>query len=258
MGCGSSIPGPTLDGPLTLPHEPRRGVRAGISLRWLRTFAQKVPPAYSTADVVERIIKPETKGQLCRYVALIEARAPEEVATASVFASHTWRAPFRDLVAALCHVLRDDQFVWIDIFAVLQWNREDGIDERTAAEKDDDLNFAAVVKETEVVVLVGAHIESVAQLATNPASLSFDFRVPEEAKQLSCFFRVWCIVEMVAALQAHKPLVMLVGEAAGGDDLHFVPKTSMLANLFEMIDFGRQQRASRRTGRAFFAGSKPQ
>ena len=81
------------------------------------------------------------------------------VGTARFFASHTWKAPFHDLVAALAHVLADDDYVWIDvcnarltqsaafltltgaclrpaqIFAVLQWDREDGLSEALAKEK---------------------------------------------------------------------------------------------------------------------------
>ena len=37
-----------------------------------------------------------------------------------VFVSHTWGAPFADLIAAIAHVLSDDQCVWLDIFSVRQ------------------------------------------------------------------------------------------------------------------------------------------
>ena len=81
------------------------------------------------------------------------------------------------------------------IFAVLQWEREDGITEEQAAEKREDLDFAAVVKATEAFVLVGTHVEAVAQLSSND---KFAKKVPDDAKLLSAFFRVWCLVEMAA------------------------------------------------------------
>ena len=45
---------------------------------------------------------------------LAEEESPGAVGTAKIFASHTWRAPFRDLVAALAHVVDDKDYVWID------------------------------------------------------------------------------------------------------------------------------------------------
>ena len=99
MGCASSQP---------VAPEPRthalRGVHAGVQLGWLKQFVKRVPPGMSTLDVVLKIIKPATKERLCRYVLLAEEESPGAVGTAKIFASHTWRAPFRDLVAALAHV----------------------------------------------------------------------------------------------------------------------------------------------------------
>ena len=130
------------------------------------------------------------------------------------------------------------------IFAVLQWELEDGITKAQAAEKREDLNFAAVVKATEAFVLVGTHVEAVAQLSVVDARAK---RVPEEAKQLSAFFRVWCLVEMVAALEAGMPVVLLVG-AASGEELRFVPNDAMLKKLSLLIDI-QQAAASRKEDR---------
>ena len=88
MGCGASRP----VAPTTLA---RRGVHAGVQLGWLKQFAKRVPPGASTFDVVMKIIKPATKERLCRYVELAEEESPGSVGTATIFASHTWRAPFR-------------------------------------------------------------------------------------------------------------------------------------------------------------------
>ena len=110
MGCASSQP---------VAPEPRthalRGVHAGVQLGWLKQFVKQVPPGMSTFDIVLKIIKPATKERLCRYVLLAEEESPGAVGTAKIFASHTWRAPFRDLVAALGHVADDKDYVWIDV-----------------------------------------------------------------------------------------------------------------------------------------------
>ena len=226
-----------------LPKPARRGVNAGVNMRWLKGFAKQVPPGMSTLDVVLTIIKPRTKKRLCRFVALAEEDSPGAVGRARVFASHTWKAPFLDLVAALGHLLSDDDFVWIDVrtpptrcarppsdprapplgskvFAVLQWDAKDGLSEAQVKEKTDDLDFKAVVQATDALVLVGTHVEAVARLSDDDA---FGKRVPEEARQRSAFFRVWCLVEMAAALEAEKPVVLLVGAAAGeGEELRFL------------------------------------
>ena len=65
------------------------------------------------------------------------------------------------------------------IFAVLQWEREDGITEEQAAEKLEDLDFAAVVRATEAFVLVGTHVEAVAQLSQVDMLAK---KVPDDAK----------------------------------------------------------------------------
>ena len=110
MGCASSQP--VAPEPNT---HARRGVHAGVQLGWLKQFVKQVPPGMSTLDVVLKIIKPATKERLCRYVLLAEEESPGAVGTARIFASHTWRAPFRDLVAALAHVADDKDYVWIDV-----------------------------------------------------------------------------------------------------------------------------------------------
>ena len=128
---------------------------------------------------------------------------------------------------------------------MLQWDPEDGITKEQADEKREDLDFAAVVKATEAFVLVGTHVEAVAQLSDDDAIAHI---VPPEAKELSAFFRVWCLVEMVAALQAAKPVVLLVGKAASGEELRFEPNKAMLSHLFFVMDI-RQAAASREEDR---------
>ena len=84
-----------------------RGVRVG----WLKKFAESVPSEWTTAEVVERKIKPETAQTRCRY---IHRLAHGDIGEAKLFCSHTWGAPFKDLVAAIAHVASDDLFAWVE------------------------------------------------------------------------------------------------------------------------------------------------
>jgi hypothetical protein len=218
-----------------------RGVEAGVQVGWLRsTFARQCRPGMSTLEVVQQIIKPATEGRKCRYVALLE---PSVVGRARAFSSHTWKAPIHDLIAAIAHVLPDDAFVWVDIFAVLQW---------PVPEQALDLDFRSVVQACGALILVAVHVPEIAALTIPEAQAQGN--VPEAAKQLCAFFRVWCLVEIAAALEAKLPVVMLVGSstvtdappaalpvpAAAADDssyrLQFVPDPGMLNRLYWLID----------------------
>ena len=111
---------------------------------------------------------------------------------------------------------------------MLQWNVEDGISDAVIAEKVEDLDFRAVVRACDLLILVGAHVEAVAKLSWDDA---YARRAPEEAKLMCAFFRVWCLVELASALEAKKPVVMLVGAAAPGDALAF--KQNVVRNKAE-------------------------
>jgi len=150
--------------------------RRSVRVSWLVEFTKKhVPREWSTADVVERIIKAQTSERRCRYVDLL---GKEDVGDAALFCSHTWRASFVDLVAAIAHVAAGDTFVWIDIFAVRQWPGNDA-----------DLDFRPVVRDAAAFLLVAQHVEEVTKMKQEDA---LSRRVPEAAERLCAFFRVWC------------------------------------------------------------------
>ena len=179
-----------------------RGVKAGVCVGWLKRFAAREDCAgRTTLDVVLKIIKPETEERKCRYVTLIAEQEAGSVGRATIFVSHTWRAPFRDLVAAIAFVLGEDAIVWLDVFAVLQWNAEDGLSEAQVQEKVEDLDFAAVVKATDALLLVGQHVPEVAAMEWGDVRAH---RTPEVAKLTCAFYRVWCASRgPIAALIPH-------------------------------------------------------
>eukprot|EP00964_Phaeocystis_antarctica_P162417 scaffold136681_cov151-Phaeocystis_antarctica.AAC.1 len=105
--------------------------------------------------------------------------------------------------------------------------------EQLITEKIEDLDFATVVQGSKVFVLVGTHVDQVQWLSSDEAERCV---VPMEAKLRSAFFRIWCLVEMVAALQAGLPVILLVGAAVAPSSkdhapkLEFKPNKGMLMN----------------------------
>ena len=191
-----------------------RAVRVG----WLKSFAATLDRAWATFEVVAKKVQPETAATRCRFVELLAAG---DVGEADLFASHTWGALFVDLVAAIAHVATDDMYVWIDIFAVRQWPGNVG-----------DLDFRPVVGEARAFLLSARHIDEVAQMEDADV---FAHKVPEVAKRVCAFCRVWCVVELGSAVAFEKPVVMLVG-AASADGSSFEPNGAMLPNLYLMTD----------------------
>ena len=208
-----------------------QGVRAGVRVGWLKGFvSSQIRNGMTTREVVDEIIRPATRGQRCRYVALM---GTGDVGVAQTFVSHTWNASFRDLVGSILHVLPEDAFVWCDIFAIAQHEPADPAD----------LAFAPVVTACSSLLLVGQHVPSISQMTDEKVFLK---EVPAQAKLECSFFRVWVLVELVAALQAGIPVVMLVGTTDA--NLKFRPRPSMLTNLASILDV-EQASASREEDR---------
>ena len=77
---------------------------------------------WPTWRVVRDIIRPATRNRTrCRYGDLPGMKENNYFGPATIFMSHTWSAPFGNLVAAAAQGARYNRYVWIDIFAVRQW-----------------------------------------------------------------------------------------------------------------------------------------
>eukprot|EP00854_Cymbomonas_tetramitiformis_P013797 gene13797-16308_t len=192
----------------------------------------RVASQMKTSEVVAKVIQPCTECLRCRYVELPQMTSDNTVGCAEVFVSHTWGAPFADTVAAIAHALPDAARVWLDIFAVRQWPGNGA-----------DLSFRNVVRNTNALLLCAVHVPAIAEMNKDDAMVR---RVPEEAKRICAFFRVWCLVELQAALHAGKPVVMLIGAAETNGS--FKANTEMCQNLYFCVDV-RQAVASVETDR---------
>jgi ankyrin repeat protein len=147
---------------------------------------------WPTWRVVRDIIQPATYNTRCRYVELSEMRP--YVGKADVFMSHCWTAKFGDLVAAASHGAKANRRVWIDIFAVRQFPGNEA-----------DIDFRAVINRCNSLIVSvspdpGLCLESATTDVANPASIPF--------------LRLWCVVEIAAAVSMGKPIVVQGGHAA--------------------------------------------
>ena len=144
----------------------RHDLSSGVTIGFLRKFlAQHDCGAKTTYEVVRDIIKPMTRQWRCRFVELPEVVATGFVGKARVFVSHTWGASFGLLVAALRHAFNDDDdmIAWVDVFAVRQFAGNDG-----------DLAFERIVGDMDAFVLIGTHVDSVAEMGIWDGRVHFD------------------------------------------------------------------------------------
>ena len=189
---------------------------------------------WTTKRVVRDIIVPATRETRCRYGDLSETSC--FFGKATVFASHTWGARFGDLVGAVCHGARKDRIVWIDIFAVRQWpgNRND-------------LDFREVLKrcKSEIVCfsVVGSLGKDEHWIGHDQNRIDTFLASQEGIRDIAMIptFRLWCIVEIAAAVNMKIPLVVKSGQTLRRNDgtTYFFDTTggmNMTSNLVHMID----------------------
>ena len=146
------------------------------------------------------IIVPATRETRCRYADLPELKGCFGPAT--VFMSHCWGATFGDLIGAACHGARKDRVVWIDIFAVRQWPGNVA-----------DLDFRGVISRCNALVVSTSAVDGLKTFLSLPTKYAAYLASDEGklAKKATPFFRLWCIVELVAAIVLDVPIVVKGG-----------------------------------------------
>ena len=161
---------------------------------------------WTTLEVVNKIIKPATKdNKRCRYGDLPESK--ECFGPATVFMSHCWGARFGDLIGAACHGARKDRIVWIDIFAVRQWSGN------TA-----DLDFRRVLGKCKAVIVSMSPMSECPELKTlmhekKDRDRLMNSEIGKRMRKSFPIFRLWCVVEIAAAVKKNIPVVIKVGKA---------------------------------------------
>ena len=108
---------------------------------------------WPTWRVVRDIIRPATRLTRCRYGDLPGMKENNYFGPATVFGSHTWSAPFGNLVAAVSQGARYNRYVWIDIFAVRQWPGNLA-----------DINFRSVIEASTAMVVSVSPVKGLHEL----------------------------------------------------------------------------------------------
>merc|ERR1712166_1437548 len=183
---------------------------------------------WPTWMIVRDIIVPATSETRCRYAELPELKGCFGPAT--VFMSHCWGAKFGDLIGAACHGARTDRVVWIDIFAVRQWPGNDA-----------DFNFRGVVKRCGALAVSTSPVDGLKEFLKNDDNMNAFLATDEGklAKKATPFFRLWCIVELVAAIVLNVPIVVKGGSVTSSHGIYEYDTKcigDLMQNLKYMID----------------------
>jgi len=107
---------------------------------------------WPTWRVVRDIIQPATRSTRCRYGDLPGMKENNYFGPATIFVSHTWTAPFGNLVAAASQGAKYNRYVWVDIFAVRQWPGNMA-----------DLNFRPVIEASTAMVVSVSPVKGLAE-----------------------------------------------------------------------------------------------
>jgi ankyrin repeat protein len=202
----------------------------GITIEALIAFAYKHDCwNWPTWKVVRDIIVPATSDTRCRYADLPELK--DCFGPATVFMSHCWGAKFGDLIGAACHGARKDRVVWIDIFAVRQWPGNVA-----------DLDFRGVVKRCDALIVSTSPVDGLIKLIVEDPDAGDAFLATDEgkaAKKTIPFCRLWCIVELTAAIILNVPIVIKGGSiksSNGSYEYDIKCIGELMNNLTYMID----------------------
>ncbi|EOD09077.1 hypothetical protein EMIHUDRAFT_216921 [Emiliania huxleyi CCMP1516] len=210
---------PSVEASVELSDTAACGSNGGVTVRHLKSLLARADLTWTTAQFVKRVVKPLTEGRECRYVDLPAVRGESGVVgKADAFASHCWQGSFADLVAAIAYVLDEDQRVWVDALAVNQHPH-------TPQHKSDVKRFAETAGPERPRPIRPASL-SVAAMSADDARAGKIKLVPPAERKRCAFWRVWCLVELAAALAENKPVVMLVGSRQPSGE--FEPDPRML------------------------------
>lgn len=154
---------------------------------------------WKTWEVVQFLVKPLTENHgRCRGAHLPFLRRFTQPAT--VFVSHCWGGRWGDVLAAAAAGARRDRVVWLDIFAVRQW-----------AGNAADLDFRGVVERSTAVLVAAAPGADATYSKSFLHKEERQVYIESEEHRASLgvlpFCRLWCIVELYAAVSFSKPIV---------------------------------------------------
>jgi hypothetical protein len=225
-----------LDRAKNVPHSTMLH-RCGVRADWLIAFTYDHDCwEWETWKVMRDIIQPATSVCRCRYADL----APMQGYTgpASVFMSHCWGGVWGDLVLAAVSGARADRYVWIDLFAVRQWPGNKA-----------DLDFRSLIPKCRALIVAISPVQTLTTRLQSTKDIESYLSSPSghDAKQKIAFFRLWCVVELDAAVNSNIPVVVKGGNAEKYDgemgSYRYGRKgmTDMVTNLAHMVHIERSE-----------------
>ena len=184
--------------------------------------------------VVRDVVVPTTSASRCRYGDLPEVK--HLFGPATIFMSHCWSASFGDLIGAACHGAREDRVVWIDIFAVRQWPGNVA-----------DLDFRSVIKRCKAMIVSVSPVKGLQEWMEEKYERDAFLSSPAgiKAKSMLPSFRLWCVVELAAAIDSQIPVIVKGGgikiEINDGATIYIYETETnsminILSNISNMID----------------------
>lgn len=216
-----------------------RGVKIGYLVDWtIRHDCWEWP----TWKVVRDIVKPATKKTRCRYADLLAKEGV--IGPAKSFGSHCWGAKWGLLIAALADEADTERTVWVDIFAVRQWPGN-------AA----DLCFDKVVRKCTSFVIACQEFQTrkdngitvLGNLTSQQAQARQVHLLPKEVRQSIAFLRIWCLAEVMAAVDVDMAVIMKTGKMVSDSDkkggIGFLGSHSMSHAVVNIIDVSQAEAA---------------
>jgi hypothetical protein len=176
----------------------------GITIDWLLAFTFDHDCWERPTWWVNRhIVNEATRGRRSRYMHLPSMK--RHARPAKVFMSHCWGSKWGDMVLAASHGARSDRVVWIDLFAVRQWPGRDA-----------DMNFREVAGKCTAMIVSFSPVEGLKKFM--PQGLNgdfakfFDTEEGQQARRCIPTCRLWCNVEIAAAVNKNVPVVVKCGK----------------------------------------------
>jgi hypothetical protein len=187
---------------------------------------------WKTWEVVKYLVKPSTiASNRCRFSDLPYIKP--FTGNSTVFVSHCWGSKWGDLIGAVCSGASMKRMVWLDVFAVRQWPGN-----------GHDLDFRGIIEKCNSLILVTSPIKdnrlsietfSHEQLKREAYMQTGEYDI---ARQLLPFFRLWCIVELFAAISFSKPIVLKCSNT------QMVADPNMPSSSFMLVSGGNEARNS--------------
>merc|ERR1719424_62243 len=192
---------------------------------------------WPTWRVVRDIVKPLTAATHCRFAELPKVRATGAVGKAESFGSHCWGAQWGLLVAALADKADPKRRVWVDIFAVRQWPGNIS-----------DLAFGKIVAKCSSFIIACQGYDTTGRngypclgdLTPEQMFARQTHLLPEPVRKSIAFLRIWCLAEVVAALEVEVVIVMKTGRLEGR---RFEPDADMTWAMRKVVDVGQAEAA---------------